>query len=125
MAAGEHVSGHSQKDTEDADLALEREELRTDDSGEHKELAAIYVGRGLDPGLAKQVAYQLMANDALGAHAREELGFSTTSLAPSTGPSFPMFPRLLVSRAHHRRNALIDFHVKPRLSAFASANAGV
>jgi hypothetical protein len=68
VVAGEHVSVHSQKDTEDA---LELEELRTDDSGEHKELAAIYVGRGLDPGLARQVAYQLMANDALGAHARD------------------------------------------------------
>ena len=78
MAAGEYVSVHSQKDTEEADLALEREELRTDDSGEHKELAAIYVGRGLDPALAKQVANQLMAHDALGAHARDELGFSAT-----------------------------------------------
>src|SRR5271166_720062 len=56
MAAGEYVSVHSQKDTEDADLALERAELRTDDKGEHEELAAIYVGRGLDPALAKTVA---------------------------------------------------------------------
>jgi vacuolar iron transporter family protein len=78
MAAGEYVSVHSQKDTEDADLALEREELRTDDSNEREELAAIYVSRGLDPALAKQVAYQLIANDALGAHARDELGFSAT-----------------------------------------------
>jgi VIT1/CCC1 family predicted Fe2+/Mn2+ transporter len=78
MAAGEYVSVHSQKDTEEADLALERTELRTDDSGEHKELAAIYVGRGLDPTLAKQVANQLMAHDALGAHARDELGISAT-----------------------------------------------
>jgi VIT1/CCC1 family predicted Fe2+/Mn2+ transporter len=78
MAAGEYVSVHSQKDTEDADLALEREELRTDDPGEHKELAAIYVGRGLHPALAKQVANQLMAYDALGAHARDELGFTAT-----------------------------------------------
>ena len=78
MAAGEYVSVHSQKDTEDADLALERTELRTDDSGEHKELAAIYVGRGLDPALAKKVADQLMAHDALGAHARDELGISAT-----------------------------------------------
>jgi len=78
MAAGEYVSVHSQKDTEQADLALERKELRTDNSGEHKELAAIYVGRGLDPTLAKQVADQLMAHDALGAHARDELGISAT-----------------------------------------------
>jgi len=59
MAAGEYVSVHSQADTEKADLALEREELRTDGVGEHKELAAIYVSRGLDPGLAKQVACNL------------------------------------------------------------------
>ncbi len=78
MAAGEYVSVHSQKDTEQADLALERAELRTDNSGEHKELAAIYVGRGLDPALAQQVADQLMAHDALGAHSRDELGISET-----------------------------------------------
>jgi VIT1/CCC1 family predicted Fe2+/Mn2+ transporter len=78
MAAGEYVSVHSQKDTEEADLALERTELRTDDRGEHQELAAIYVGRGLDPTLARQVANQLMAHDALGAHARDELGISET-----------------------------------------------
>jgi VIT1/CCC1 family predicted Fe2+/Mn2+ transporter len=76
MAAGEYVSVHSQADTEQADLALEREELKADDAGEHKELAAIYVARGLDPALAKQVARQLMAHDALGAHARDELGIS-------------------------------------------------
>jgi len=76
MAAGEYVSVHSQADTEKADLAIEREELRTDDAGEHKELAAIYVARGLDPSLAKQVAEQLMKHDALGAHARDELGIS-------------------------------------------------
>ena len=76
MAAGEYVSVHSQKDTEQADLALETRELRVDDKGEHDELAAIYVGRGLDPALAKQVALQLMAHDALGAHARDELGIS-------------------------------------------------
>ncbi len=76
MAAGEYVSVHSQEDTEQADLALERIELRNDDKGEHAELAAIYVGRGLDPRLAAQVAQQLMAHDALGAHARDELGIS-------------------------------------------------
>ena len=78
MAAGEYVSVHSQADTERAELDLERAELRTDNKGEHKELAAIYVGRGLDPSLAKQVAQQLMAHDALGAHARDELGISET-----------------------------------------------
>ncbi len=76
MAAGEYVSVHSQADTEQADLKLERTELKTDDVGEHKELAAIYVARGLKPALAKQVAEQLMTHDALGAHARDELGIS-------------------------------------------------
>ena len=76
MAAGEYVSVHSQADTEKADLKLERKELRTNPDGELKELAAIYVGRGLDATLAKQVAGQLMAHDALGAHARDELGIS-------------------------------------------------
>ena len=77
MAAGEYVSVHSQADTEQAELARERTELN-DDQGEHKELMAIYVARGLDPALAKQVAEQLMAHDALGAHARDELGISET-----------------------------------------------
>jgi VIT1/CCC1 family predicted Fe2+/Mn2+ transporter len=81
MAAGEYVSVHSQADTEQADLKLERAELKTDDAGEHKELAAIYVARGLDPQLAKQVADQLMARDALGAHARDELGISASFTA--------------------------------------------
>jgi VIT1/CCC1 family predicted Fe2+/Mn2+ transporter len=76
MAAGEYVSVHSQADTEKADLDLERKELGKDDEGEHRELAQIYVARGLDPSLAKQVAEQLMAQDALGAHARDELGIS-------------------------------------------------
>ena len=78
MAAGEYVSVHSQADTEQADLERERKELKADDKGEHKELAAIYVARGLDAALAKQVARQLMAHDALGAHARDELGISET-----------------------------------------------
>jgi VIT1/CCC1 family predicted Fe2+/Mn2+ transporter len=81
MAAGEYVSVHSQADTEKADLTLERAELKIDDKGEHKELVAIYVARGLDPVLAKQVAQQLMAHDALGAHARDELGISEESRA--------------------------------------------
>ena len=78
MAAGEYVSVHSQADTEHADLKRETTELKTDNQGEHKELTAIYVARGLDPSLAKQVAQQLMAHDALGAHARDELGISKT-----------------------------------------------
>jgi vacuolar iron transporter family protein len=76
MAAGEYVSVSSQSDTERADLAREREELVADKVGERAELAAIYVSRGLDPLLADQVAEQLMEHDALGAHARDELGMS-------------------------------------------------
>jgi VIT1/CCC1 family predicted Fe2+/Mn2+ transporter len=76
MAAGEYVSVHSQADTEQAELKLERAELKADDKGEHKELMAIYVARGVDPSLAKQVAEQLMVHDALDAHARDELGIS-------------------------------------------------
>ncbi len=78
MAAGEYVSVHSQADTEKADLKLERTELANDYEGEHKELMAIYVARGLDLSLADQVACQLMAHDAFGAHARDELGISET-----------------------------------------------
>src|SRR5450432_2471066 len=81
MAAGEYVSVHSQADTEAAELELERTELEADNNGEHAELAAIYVTRGLEPALAKQVAKQLMAHDALGAHARDELGISETLTA--------------------------------------------
>jgi VIT1/CCC1 family predicted Fe2+/Mn2+ transporter len=81
MAAGEYVSVHSQADTEKADIERERLELLADTAGEHKELAAIYVGRGLDAVLAKQVAAQLMAHDALGAHTRDELGISHTLTA--------------------------------------------
>ena len=78
MAAGEYVSVHSQADTENADLARERAELEGNPDAEHKELAAIYVTRGLAPDLAQQVAQQLMQHDALGAHARDELGISET-----------------------------------------------
>jgi VIT1/CCC1 family predicted Fe2+/Mn2+ transporter len=76
MAAGEYVSVSSQSDTERADLERERKELATDPKHEHEELAAIYIGRGLDAELADQVASQLMKHDALGAHARDELGIS-------------------------------------------------
>ncbi len=76
MAAGEYVSVSSQSDTEKADLEMERRELERNPKGETKELAEIYVARGLDEDLAHKVAEQLMANDALGAHARDELGIS-------------------------------------------------
>lgn len=76
MAAGEYVSVHSQADTEQAELERERMELATDGEFERKELTAIYEARGLEPALAAQVADQLMAHDALGAHARDELGIT-------------------------------------------------
>lgn len=78
MAAGEYVSVKSQADTEAADLARERGELAADPDAEHRELAGIYAKRGLDAALADQVATQLMEHDALGAHARDELGISET-----------------------------------------------
>jgi len=78
MAAGEYLSVHSQADTEHAEIERERAELLANDSGEHDELAAIYVQRGLTPALARQVADQLMAHDAIGAHTRDELGITET-----------------------------------------------
>jgi VIT1/CCC1 family predicted Fe2+/Mn2+ transporter len=81
MATGEYVSVHSQSDTEKAALNEEREEIKTDFAGEHGELAGIYVRRGLDLPLAKEVAAKLMAHDALAAHARDELGISDTNTA--------------------------------------------
>lgn len=108
MAAGEYVSVYSQADTEKAQLEVERRELKADDKGEHKELAAIYVSRGLQPALAKQVADQLMAHDALGAHARDELGIShnlrarpiqaalTSAASFTVGAGMPILVTLLV-----------------------------
>jgi len=81
MAAGEYVSVSSQADTEAADLARERRELDADEAFEVQELTNIYVKRGLEPALATQVAVQLMAHDALAAHARDELGFSEVHTA--------------------------------------------
>lgn len=81
MAAGEYVSVQSQADNEQAELELESAELESNARGEHQELAAIYVARGLEPSLAELVATQLMDHDALGAHARDELGISAVSRA--------------------------------------------
>ena len=81
MAAGEYVSVSSQADTERADVAREAQELATQPESELAELAAIYAARGVEPALAREVATQLMAKDALGAHARDELGISTMSTA--------------------------------------------
>lgn len=81
MAAGEYVSVSSQSDTEHADLARERAELASAPELEKEELAGIYVDRGIEPGLARDVAHQLMAKDALAAHTRDELGISDVSTA--------------------------------------------
>jgi VIT1/CCC1 family predicted Fe2+/Mn2+ transporter len=81
MAAGEYVSVSSQSDTEEADLARERRELSEDPQFEREELSQIYVARGVEVGLARQVAQQLMDKDALGAHARDELGISEITAA--------------------------------------------
>ena len=88
MAAGEYVSVSSQADTERADLSRESRELATSPKDEHAELAAIYVGRGLDAELASNVATQLMQHDALGAHARDELGISEVSAARPVQAAF-------------------------------------
>ncbi|MBC7781381.1 MAG: VIT family protein [Proteobacteria bacterium] len=111
MAAGEYVSVHSQADTEKADLKRERAELEAEPVAEHRELTAIYVGRGLEPGLARQVAEQLMAHDALGAHARDELGIAEglnarpLQAALASGASFAvgaMLPLLVTAVAPER-----------------------
>ena len=81
MAAGEYISVQSQADTENADLDKERRELATDPERELEELAVIYVARGLEPDLAREVAVQLTAFDALSTHARDELGFIDTLMA--------------------------------------------
>ena len=98
MAAGEYVSVHSQAGTEKADLERERRELAADPAAEVRELASIYVGRGLDAALAQQVAQQLMAHDALGAHARAEPDFPTTMPAPP-GKAAPPAPAAFAAGA--------------------------
>lgn len=111
MAAGEYVSVSSQADIERSDLARERKELETDVEAEQRELAAIYVGRGLDPALATQVSDQLMAHDALGAHARDELGISefaqarpvqaaiASALSFAVGAALPLLTVVVVPQA--------------------------
>jgi VIT1/CCC1 family predicted Fe2+/Mn2+ transporter len=108
MAAGEYVSVSSQGDTERADLDLERRELAMQPKAEEDELAGIYVGRGLEPALARQVARQLMAKDALAAHARDELGLTeelvarplqaafTSALTFAAGAAVPLATILLL-----------------------------
>jgi VIT1/CCC1 family predicted Fe2+/Mn2+ transporter len=112
MAAGEYVSVSSQADTEKAELARERQELKDDPQFEHEELAAIYVQRGLTPELADQVARQLSAKDALGAHARDELGINeivaarpvqagiTSAITFAVGAAAPLIVAALSPREH-------------------------
>lgn len=112
MATGEYVSVHSQADSEAVALAQEKAELATDPTGERHELTEIYVRRGLDNALAVQVAEQLMAHDALGAHARDELGFSPRTIARpiqaavtsaacfTAGAAVPLLVAVLASAAH-------------------------
>ena len=109
MAAGEYVSVSSQSDTEKADLERERKEISSDWESEVNELTAIYVGRGVEPVLARQVAEQLMAKDALGAHAREELGITpnqaarplqaalTSASTFAVGAAIPLLTAFLIS----------------------------
>lgn len=111
MAAGEYVSVSSQADTERADLGRERLELETDRDAELQELATIYIGRGVEPALARQVAEQLMAKDALGAHARDELGISdaisanpiqaalTSAVTFAAGAALPILAALVAPRS--------------------------
>lgn len=111
MAAGEYVSVRSQADSETAALDVERAELEADNPSERRELTAIYVGRGVDPTLADKVAEQLMAHDALGAHARDELGISetlsarpiqaafTSAASFAVGAAMPLLPVALVSES--------------------------
>ncbi|ANF86327.1 membrane protein [Pseudomonas antarctica] len=99
MAAGEYVSVHSQADTERADLIKEKKELETKPEAEHRELARIYAGRGLEPDLARQVAIQLMAHDALGSHARDELGISKELSAKPLSAAFASATSFIVGAA--------------------------
>ncbi len=111
MATGEYVSVSSQRDTEHADLTVEREALQRNRVGEMRELAKIYEGRGVEPGLARLVADQLMAHDDIGAHMRDELGITeissarplqaawTSAVAFTIGAALPLFAMLLASSA--------------------------
>jgi VIT1/CCC1 family predicted Fe2+/Mn2+ transporter len=112
MAAGEYVSVSSQADAERADLDRERKELAADRDAEQRELATIYVKRGLQAALAIEVASQLMAHDALGAHARDELGISeslrarplqaagASAITFALGAAIPLTTVLFISRTH-------------------------
>ena len=117
MAAGEYVSVHSQADSEAADMARERVELAENPEAEHRELARIYVGRGLSEGLARQVAEQLMKQDALGSHTRDELGISPTMKARPVQAA-------LASAASFAAGAALPLAVTALLAASAGATPG-
>ncbi len=135
MATGEYVSVSSQADTEKADLARERMELEDDPEAERRELAAIYVGRGLDPVLAGQVAAQLTARDALAAHARDELGISErlrprpTQAALASGSAFATGAALPLVTAALAPASVVGFTVAalalPFLAALGAIAAGI
>jgi VIT1/CCC1 family predicted Fe2+/Mn2+ transporter len=133
MAAGEYVSVSSQADTEKADLEKERRELETDEELERAELAAIYVGRGLEPSLAKEVSRQLMAHDALGAHARDELGITKAMTARPLQAAFASagsftagaaMPLLTLSLAPERQLLLVVSLTSLVFLALMAARAG-
>ena len=131
MAAGEYVSVHSQADTEAADLARETAELKKDPEAERRELAAIYVTRGLDAVLANSVATQLMQHDAIGAHARDELGISATLSAQpihaalasaasfAVGAAMPLLVTVIVT-ASHLQGSLIAWIAATSLAFLAA-----
>jgi vacuolar iron transporter family protein len=133
MAAGEYVSVSSQADSERADLARERAELSSAPEAEHRELAAIYVQRGLSRELADRVATEMTAHDALGAHARDELGITeftaarpilaamTSAAAFALGAAVPVLLALLLPEAH--RNAGLFFTTIAVLMALGAAGA--
>ncbi len=136
MAAGEYVSVSSQADSENADLARESEELRTQPEFEHQELADIYVNRGLDPDLARQVADQLMAKDALAAHARDELGISeavqsrpvqaalSSAAAFTVGAALPLAAVLVSSQQMIAINTTVASVLALGMLGAVSASAG-
>lgn len=137
MAAGEYVSVSSQADAERADLDRERKELEADSEAEHRELAGIYVKRGLDAALAREVASQLMDHDALGAHARDELGLSdvgrarplqaagASAITFALGAAIPLTIVLFASREHLAQSvSLVALACLASLGALAARIGG-
>ncbi|WP_422240361.1 VIT1/CCC1 transporter family protein [Dokdonella sp.] len=136
MAAGEYISVSSQADTENADLATERRELESSPQQELKELAGIYIKRGLEPKLAAQVAEQLTAHDALAAHARDELGITpefrarpmqaalASAAAFSSGASLPLLSAFLLPDAHRVVGIMVSSLVFLAVLGAVAARAG-